>query len=119
MANNKKQLLVKEVIKSSIAVSSEDGHVVFNRIKQILDDKQKIVIDFQDIEMLTTAFLNAAIGQLYSEYTSELLNESIHFANVDEDDKILFKKVVLRAREYFEHKKEFENSANSAFYGCQ
>ena len=41
----------------------EDGDKVFNSLKRALEENKKIVISFQNVEKLTTAFLNNAIGK--------------------------------------------------------
>lgn len=117
MTSKTKHILVSEVIGSDTAVSSDDGNLVYQNIHPFLQKGNHILLDFRGIEMLTTAFLNAAIGQLYHEYTGDILNKYIKLANVADDDKVLFKKVIQRAKEYFLNKKEFESSANDAFYG--
>jgi hypothetical protein len=45
------------------------------------------------------------------------LNEALKLVNVADEDKIRFKKVIERAKEYFKNKKGFEDSANTAIYG--
>ena len=111
------RLIVNDLIGNDTAVSTDDGDVVFQGIKSIFDARKQVVLDFERIQMLTTAFLNAAIGQLYSEYKSDYLNQNLKLENVADEDKILFKKVVERAKEYFLDKKGFEDSANNAIYG--
>ena len=59
------ELKIVNVINSEFAVSPEDGDSVFNLIKEKVDFKEKIVIDFSNIDIITTAFLNNAIGKLY------------------------------------------------------
>lgn len=108
---------VKEVINRVTAVSSDDGDVVFKNIIAALAEKHNVALDFDEITLMTTAFLNSAIGQLYSRYTSEELNETLKLKNVAEEDRILFKKVIERAKKYQADKKGFEDSANNAIYG--
>lgn len=117
MENNKKHLIVKAIIQGDTAVSTDDGDVVYKKIYEAFTKNENIELDFEGITIMTTAFLNAAIGQLYSIYKSEQLNEKLKLINVAEEDKILFKKVIDRAKEYFANKKGFEDSANSAIYG--
>lgn len=112
------KLVVKEIINGDTAVSTDDGDLVFQKINQAFQENQIVELDFQGIYIMTTAFLNAAIGQLYSLYTSEQLNTMLKLVNVADDDRVLFKKVVERAKEFFLNKKGFENSANHAIYGC-
>lgn len=111
------KLIVKEIINSDTAVSTDDGDKVFKHIDKVLKENKVAQIDFSGIEMMTTAFLNAAIGQLYNHYNSTQLNNFLKLVNVASEDIILFKKVITRAKEFFSNKKSFENSANQAIYG--
>ncbi len=110
-------LKIKDIISRETAVSSDDGDIVFNRIIECINEKSIAELDFSEITILTTAFLNSAIGQLYNKFSSEQLNKTISLKNVANEDKILFKKVIERAKEYFRDKKGFEDSANDAIYG--
>jgi hypothetical protein len=110
-------LKIKELINRDIAVSSDDGDFVYEQIVKCINEKCVAELDFSGINILTTAFLNSAIGQLYNTYSSEQLNTSLKLKNVADEDRILFKKVIERAKEYFANKKGFEDSANKAIYG--
>lgn len=112
-------LIIKDIIESDIAVATEAGDKVFKEIVFHLNKKNKIVVDFIDISIVTTAFLNAAIGQLYSneEFYSEFLNDYLKLINVQEEDQPLFAMVIKRAKEYFKDRKGFEGSVNHTFYG--
>lgn len=111
------RLVIKDIIKGDTAVSTDDGDLVYQEIVVILKLGNPVELDFSGINIMTTAFLNAAIGQLYSAFTSEQLNSLLKLVNVAADDRILFKKVIERAKEYFQNKKGFEDSANKAIYG--
>lgn len=111
------QLKIKDIINRETAVSSDDGDFVFNQIVDCINGNSVAELDFSEITILTAAFLNSAIGQLYNTYSSEQLNNAISLKNVADEDKILFKKVIERAKEYFKNKKGFEDSANDALYG--
>lgn len=112
-----KHIKVFDVIKSDTAVSASDGNLVFIEIDKQISENNIVELDFSNIHILITAFLNAAIGQLYSKYEGDQLNKFLKLSNVADEDKILFKKVVERAKEYFANKKGFEDSANDVIYG--
>lgn len=113
------KLIVKDIINSPLAVSTEKGEMVFQAIDNHLRKNEKVVIDFKGIDLMITAFLNAAIGKLYGNknYTSEFLNQHIDLENVASEDRSLFKDVIERAKEYFENKESFDKNANEAIYG--
>jgi len=117
--NSMKHLIIKDIIGTDLAVSTENGNRVFEIVDEHLQKKEKIELDFAGITIMITAFLNAAIGSLYSkkEYTGEFLNEYLKLENVEKDDQKLFKDVIQRAKEYFANKDTFEKNSNDAIYG--
>lgn len=94
------------------AISVSDGDAIFRKIDAALSRNLKVVLDFQNINLIITAFLNACIGQLYSKYTSEQLRESLILKNIKPENNHLFNKVIRRAKEYFNNPAEFEKSVN-------
>jgi len=109
-------LSIKDIINNNLAVSTEDGDIVYNEINSFLQKGEKVILDFNDIFVITTAFLNVAIGKLYGnkEFNSDFLNQNIKLSNVEQDDIILFKKVIDTAKEYFKRKDIIDQSANDA-----
>lgn len=112
-------LIIKDIIKSELAVSTEKGNEVFELVDSYLKKNERVELDFAGITIMITAFLNAAIGRLYSNkaYTRDFLNGHLILQNVEEDDRILFKDVIQRAKEYFADKENFEKNSNDAIYG--
>ncbi|WP_298148506.1 STAS-like domain-containing protein [Flavobacterium sp.] len=112
-------IIIRNVINSELAVSTESGMKVFELVDTYLQKKEKVELDFAGITIIITAFLNAAIGSLYSkkEYTPQFLNEYLKLENVEKDDRILFRDVIQRAKEYFADRESFERNSNDAIYG--
>ncbi len=106
---NEITIKIFQVIGSDIAVSSDKGNEIFKQIDKALQNKLIVNIDFKDIKILTTAFLNSAIGQLYSKYKSKQLIQFLKLLNISDSDKILLKKVTDRAKEYFADKENIDN----------
>ena len=117
MTENKTIIKVKDFINTDKAVSSDDGDILFLRIQEEIKAGGIVELDFAEISLLTTAFLNSAIGQLYSVFSSDQLNRYVKLLNVEDEDKVIFKKVISRAKEFFANRKGFEDAANSAIYG--
>lgn len=94
-------LRVFEVTGTPFCVASDDGQKVHDQIAEALRADAKVVVSFQNVKSLTSAFLNAAIGQLYSEFKEEKLKESLSVADIEADERTLLKTVVDTAKEYF------------------
>ena len=66
-----------------------------------------VVLDFEGVEMLTTAFLNVIIGNLYKDYNSEELKSMLKFEHLDEATAILIKKVTTNAKSFYNDEKDY------------
>lgn len=95
---------VFNIISGNFAVTTDDGNNIFYLVDKFLEDEKEVVLDFNGISIVTTAFLNAAIGQLYHKFSSEEISPYLQLRNVDTEDLILFKKVTDRAKQYFAEK---------------
>jgi len=62
---------VFDIVGSPVCVSADDGQTVHDKIAPLLRDNRKVVVSFERVETLISAFLNAAIGQLYGEFPEE------------------------------------------------
>lgn len=111
------KIVINDILRIHSAVSSDDGDQIFFLTKTAIQKGLIVEIDFSNISLVTTAFLNAAIGQLYSLFDSKILNEQIRFTNVTNEDSALIYSVIKRAKEYFANKKGFEDSADKSIYG--
>ncbi len=62
---------VFEVVGSPLCVASDNGQKVYDRIALALREDRRVTVSFLNVTSLTSAFLNAAIGQLYGSFTEE------------------------------------------------
>ena len=88
----------------------EDGDKVFNSLKRALEENKKIVISFQNVEKLTTAFLNNAIGKLYKDFEEDKIKQSLSVENITESGKVRLKRVVANAKNYFKNPDKMRES---------
>ena len=101
-------LYLYEIVGSNLCVASEDGQKVFEQIATALRDKQKVRLSFLNVESLTSAFLNAAVGQLYGIFPEGQLSASLSAADIEPDDLVLLKRVIATAKQYFNSPKVIE-----------
>jgi len=104
------RIRVFEVVGSDLCVASDDGQKVHDQIAIALREGRKVNISFYNVESLTSAFLNAAIGQLYGEFSEEKIKASISVKDMSKDDLGLLKRVVDTAKQYFKDPARFEKA---------
>ena len=92
---------VYSIVGNSLCVDAEDGQRVFDQISQALKATLTVVVSFLNVEMLTSAFLNTAIGQLYRDFSEEVIKKSLTTKDLSNVDKALLKRVVKTAKMYY------------------
>ena len=110
MKTEKITLRIYEEVGGDAAISVSDGEAIYHKIDDALSNDLIVVLDFQNINLIITAFLNACIGQLYSKFNSEKLNSSLKLENVKPEDSHLFNMAIKRAKEYFTNPQSFDDS---------
>jgi len=92
---------IVSVVGNAFCVEAEDGQKVFELIKKVLTEKRKLTLSFMNVEMLTTAFLNTAIGQLYRDFSEEFIREHLNVENLNQSGLVSLKRVVDTAKLYY------------------
>ncbi len=110
------ELSVVGIVGSGFCVASEDGEKVHAAIVSALREGKKVVLSFKGVTDLTSAFLNSAVGQLYSgEFPEELIRQQLcPPTNASQEDLLLLKRVVERAKEFFRNPEPFHQAAAKA-----
>ena len=75
-----------------------------------------VVLDFEGVEMLTTAFLNVIIGNLYKDFTSEELKLMLKLEHLDEATAIRIKKVTTNAKSFYRDEIDFSKTIEAAIH---
>jgi len=101
---------VFDIVGGPLCVSADDGQTVHDKIAPLLRDNRKVVVSFERVETLISAFLNAAIGQLYGEFTEERIRELLSVRDMTSEDLTMLKRVVDNAKVYFKNRKQFDQA---------
>ena len=101
---------VHDLIGSPLCVSADDGQRLHDKIAPLLEENIPVTLSFKGVDTIISAFLNAAIGQLYGEFPEEHVRELISFEDLSADDHELVRRVVENAIIYFTHMDEFDRA---------
>ena len=104
--NNEKILLkVKDIINTKTAFDNTNGDKVFEKIAEVTKDNAKtVVLDFDGIELVNTAFLNNAIGRLFNKDEYDIEKNRVLISNMDDTKKELLKETISNAVKKYEYK---------------
>lgn len=104
------ELSIFEIVGSPFCVASSDGQKVYDRLASILKEGRSVTLSFHNIATLTSAFLNAAIGQLYGVFSEEQIRSLLKVQDLQSDDLALLKRVVETAKQYFKDPQRFRQA---------
>ena len=96
-----------EVVGSPFCVAVDDGQKVYKHLDAALKANQKVVLSFHNVTALTTAFLTAAVGELYRTFSEEEIQSLLKVEDIEPDDLALLKCVVRDVKLYFKDPQRF------------
>jgi len=103
---------IVNIIGDQYAVEAEDGQKVYSLILKSIENKHKIIVSFLNVELLTTAFLNTAFGQLYRDYNQDQIRNYVEVIDISASGKVALKRVVETAKQYYQNPKAFQEKIN-------
>ena len=108
------KISIFEVVGSSLCVASSDGQKVYERLSTAFERDRRVALSFHSVTALTSAFLNAAIGQLYGTFSEEQIRALLEVKSMEQDDLALLKRVVDNAKQYFKDPERYEQAVKEA-----
>jgi hypothetical protein len=82
-------------------ITIEDGLVIYEKILPELKAKRPVELDFADVKLFASPFFNAAIGQLYKDFSSDELNRLLKMRGLTANGSIVLRKVTENAKLYY------------------
>ncbi|MBD5439327.1 MAG: STAS-like domain-containing protein [Treponema sp.] len=101
---------VYQITGTDICVEADDGKKVYDVICDFVKQKQPFVLSFLNVNMLTSAFLNTAIGLLYKDFSEEDVKKYLSVTDIDPTDAVLLKRVVDTAKVFYAEPEKIRNS---------
>ncbi|MCJ7482779.1 MAG: STAS-like domain-containing protein [Thermodesulfovibrionales bacterium] len=114
---NNLELSIFKIVGSPLCVASGDGQKVYDRLAAALKEGWSVMLSFHNIATLTSAFLNAAIGQLYGQFNENQIRSLLKVQDIQPDDLALLKRVVETAKQYFKDPQKFDQAVRETLGG--
>jgi hypothetical protein len=104
---------IAEVIGSESILFPEDAEKLFSVIKSSLEINSTIGISFEEVEDVSSLFLNSFFGKLYGTFNNKFDN-NVSFIGIDEDHDIFYD-MINKARFLAENPRHNVSSRHLAF----
>ena len=109
--NERIKLRIFDIVGSPVWVATEDGQRIYEKITTAFKAQRAVDLSFAHRENLITAFINAAVGQLYKgDYSDEFLQENLSFVEITDDDRVMLERAVANAKRYFANKQAYDQA---------
>ena len=107
ISNAPVRISIEEATCQTIWVSSDDGQAVFEAVAGQLRAGHLVSLSFAGRAQVITAFLNVAIGQLYSgSIPWNELDARLSFEDLGDGDREKIDMVILNAKRYFQQRSQ-------------
>lgn len=102
-------LKIYDVVGGPTWVSTDDGQKVYDKILAAFRANRGVELSFANRGNLITAFLNAAIAQLYNgDFTEDFLREHLSYVDITGEDSAMVDRVIKNAKQYFANRAAFD-----------
>ncbi|WP_172745781.1 STAS-like domain-containing protein [Neorhizobium sp. T7_12] len=99
---------ISEIVGSGVCVTSEDGQRVYLALYDAFNAGKRVKLSFSGVTRMTTAFLNAAVGQLYGEFSeADIRSKMLPPLDAESWHLVRLKLVIDRAKQYFSNKEKY------------
>ena len=89
-----------ETISGKKTVTRDDGRVIYEEIKDLWNDYDRISVNFANLLVASVSFLDEAFGHLALEYSEQDLRDKLEFLNMSRFDRALLNDIITsRIRE--------------------
>ena len=83
------KLNVKDAIGNGRCIVRDEGQKIYERIHPVLKGGEEVTLDFDGISQYASPFFNHAVGRLFKDIEPEVLEDKLHFENINETGSII------------------------------
>lgn len=99
-----KLIMIESIINSKSADDAAKGDKVFYKTRDVCKEvEEEIILDFDKIELVNTAFLNNAIGKLFDRNEFDLSKNIVKVANMQPTMIDLLKESISLAKQKYQN----------------
>lgn len=117
--NNMNATTIKltDFVSCNKGITPDDGEPIYRKVLESLKNNTSVNLDFAGVEMMTTAFLNVVIGNLYKDFSSEQLKSMLNFSNLPQSIGVRIKKVTDNAKLFYKDEESFNKVVEKVING--
>lgn len=114
---NATTIKLTDFVSCNKGITPDDGEPIYRKVLESLKNNTSVNLDFAGVEMMTTAFLNVVIGNLYKDFSSEQLKSMLNFSNLPQSIGVRIKKVTDNAKLFYKDEESFNKVVEKVING--
>ena len=99
-----KTINIVETIDTPYCVDLGHAKKIYEILNDCLQKKQKVEISFIGAKMVITAFLNTAVGVLYKDFDTKVIDDLLSVIDIEPKFKVMWDKVIYGSPIYYKDK---------------
>lgn len=98
------KIIVKDAI-GSFCTEYEQGERLLDLTRQGLEDNGEVDVDFEGVQLATSAFFNASFGVLYGDYPLDVLKAKIKVSHLSKEMRQVMSRSLEAAKKFYEERR--------------
>lgn len=82
-------------------LDAEEGQQIYDLIIKAFFQSKRVILAFDNMEVLSEEFLQTSVGQLYQNYSHAEIKKNMRIDNIPFSGKVALKRIVDKAREKY------------------
>ena len=92
---------IESILGDVKGIDAEEGQQIYDLILKAFFQSNKVILSFDNMEVLSEEFLQSAVGQLYQNYSHAEIKKNMRIDNIPFSGKVALKRIVDKAREKY------------------
>ena len=92
---------VESILGKVEGINAEEGQQVYDHIIKAFFQSKKVILAFDNMEVISEEFLQYAVGELYKNYSHDEIKKNMRIDNIPFSGKVALKRIVDKARESY------------------
>ncbi len=89
---------VESILGSFNGVETQEGQRIYDLILKAFFESKKVILSFDNMEILSDEFLQVAVGQLYENFSHDEIKKNMHIEDISFSGKVALKRIVDKAK---------------------
>ena len=92
---------IESILGDVKGINAEEGQQIYDLILKAFFQNNKVILSFNNMEVLSEEFLQTSVGQLYQNYSHAEIKKNMRIDNIPFSGKVALKRIVDKAREKY------------------